>query len=110
MRRPRLVVDARAPYGSGLGRYLRESVIALSRLDRFAEIVLVGPAEALTATRAAMAGAVRVHDVPWRRYDPRVLLSWSRALSQLVPGAVTWLPYWDVPWHAPWSGAPWDAR
>ena len=32
---PTLVVDARAPYGSGLGRYLRESVVALSRLGRF---------------------------------------------------------------------------
>lgn len=103
---PRLLVDARAPYGSGLGRYLRESVVALAQLGCFSEIVLVGPADALAPTCAQMAGSVRVRSVPWHRYDVRVLTGWAGAIADLVPGAVTWLPYWDVPWRAPWSGTP----
>lgn len=111
MRGPRLLVDARAPLGSGLGRYLRESVVALSRLDCFAEIVLAGPEEALASTCARMVGGVRIHPVPWDRYDPRMLIGWSRRVAVLVPGALTWLPYWDVPWAAPWSRtAPADQR
>ena len=103
MKGPRLLVDARAPLGSGLGRYLRESVVALSRLACFSEIVLAGPEEALTPIGARMVGGVRIHPVPWDRYDPRMLIGWSRRIAELVRGAVAWLPYWDVPWAAPWS-------
>lgn len=103
MTAPRLVVDARAPLGSGLGRYLRESVVALSQLGCFSEIVLLGPVDSLAPTRDRMIGAVRMRAVPWGRYDPRMLFAWSRAVADLVPGAVTWLPYWDVPWRTPWA-------
>ena len=107
---PTLVVDARAPYGSGLGRYLRESVVALSRLGRFREIVLVGPAGALAEVRARMAGDVRVLDLPRGRYDLRVPLGW-RAMARahgLDTDAATWFPHWDGAWAGPWDapGAP----
>ncbi|MEK0431281.1 MAG: hypothetical protein RL139_1085, partial [Gemmatimonadota bacterium] len=106
-RAPALVVDARAPFGSGLGRYLRESVVALSRLDRFREIVLVGPADALEPVVTRMTGPVRVLDAPRPRYDLRFPRTWGARLREADVGAdaLTWFPHWDGAWVGPWQGA-----
>lgn len=101
---PPLVVDARAPEASGLGRYLRESVVALSQTGRFEEIVLVGPSDALQPTIARMAGQVQVRDVPWRRHDVRVPLGWRRRVADLPREVVTWFPHWDGAWRGGWQG------
>lgn len=107
-RPPALIVDARAPYGSGLGRYLRESVVALSTLERFREIVLVGPAYELDAVRRSMAGSVRVVNAPRPRYDVLFPLTWGRRMraSAVGPDAVTWFPHWDGAWRGPWDEPP----
>ncbi len=101
---PSLVVDARAPEASGLGRYLRESVVALSQTGRFEEIVLVGPSAALQPTIARMVGRVQVRDVPWRRHDVRVPLGWRRRVVDLPREVVTWFPHWDGAWRGGWQG------
>jgi glycosyltransferase involved in cell wall biosynthesis len=100
---PRLVVDARAPEASGLGRYLRESLVALSQTGRFEEITLVGPAGALQPTVARMRGTVRVRHVPWRRHDLRVPLGWRRRVDDLPRDVITWFPHWDGAWRGPWQ-------
>ena len=111
MTAPRLVVDARAPEASGLGRYLRETVVALSHAERFGEIVLVGPSATLRPTVARMAGAVTVLDVPWHRHDVRVPLGWGRRVADLPRDVVTWFPHWDGAWRGAWrSGDPRDRR
>lgn len=102
MRAPHLLVDARAPEASGLGRYLRESVVALSQTGRFEEIILVGPSAALQPTVARMAGRVQVRDVPWRRHDLRVPLGWGRYVADLPRDVVTWFPHWDGAWRGAW--------
>lgn len=94
-----LLVDARAPYGSGLGRHLREMLQALSRTERFDEIVLVGPATALAPVRATMAVPTRVIDCGWGRYDLRIPLMWARLASQVGRPHRTWFPNWDGAWR-----------
>jgi len=107
---PRLLIDARIPHAAGLGRYVRESALALAQLGRFGEIVLVGEGDGWEPTRRDMAGRVRVHHVPWRRHDLRVPLGWRRAVAPLASGAVTWFPHWDAAWGGAWNGAaPHDA-
>ena len=94
-----LLVDARAPYGSGLGRHLREMLGALSRTGRFGEIVLVGPATAVAPVRATMAVPTRVIDCAWGRYDPRIPLRWAHLASQVGRPHRTWFPNWDGAWR-----------
>lgn len=94
-----LLVDARAPYGSGLGRHLREMLGALSRTGRFGEIVLVGPGTALAPVRATMAVPTRVIDCAWGRYDPRIPLRWAHLASQVGRPHRTWFPNWDGAWR-----------
>ncbi len=102
---PRLLIDARLPHVAGLGRYVRESALALAQLGCFAEIVLVGDGAAWAPTVRQMAGRARVHHVPWHRHDLRVPLWWHRTVVPLAAGAVTWFPHWDAAWRGPWSGA-----
>ena len=94
-----LLVDARAPFGSGLGRHLREMLGALSRTGRFGEIVLVGPATALAPVRQAMAVPTRVIACDWGRYDPRIPLRWAHLASQVGRPHHTWFPNWDGAWR-----------
>lgn len=94
-----LLVDARAPHGSGLGRHLREMLGALSRTGRFEEIVLVGPTAALAPVRASMLGPTRVIDCAWGRYDPRIPVAWSRLARQVGRPHRTWFPNWDGAWQ-----------
>ena len=103
---PRLLIDARLPHAAGLGRYVRESALALSQLGCFGEIVLVGDAAGWEPTRREMAGRALVHHVPWRRHDLRVPLGWRRVVAPLAPGALTWFPHWDTAWVGPWQGTP----
>ncbi len=101
-----LVIDARAPFGSGLGRHLREMSAALARTGRFEEIVLVGPALALAPVRESMAGRTRVIPCTWGRYDPRIPLTWGRLAAQVGRPHRTWFPNWDGAWRlGPLAGA-----
>ncbi len=94
-----LLVDARAPHGSGLGRHLREMLQALSRTERFDEIVLVGPMAPLASVRASMTGLTRVIDCAWGRYDPRIPLRWARFAGEVGRPHRTWFPNWDGAWR-----------
>lgn len=94
-----LLVDARAPQGSGLGRYLRESVRALSESGRFREIVLAGPRADLEPVCATMRGTTRVIDLDRGRYDPRVIWRWGSIAAQVEAPHLTWFPNWDGSWH-----------
>lgn len=94
-----LLVDARAPHGSGLGRYLRESVRALSESGRFSEIVLAGPRAELESVRGTMRGMTRVIDLDRGRYDPRVIWRWGSIAAQVGAPHRTWFPNWDGSWH-----------
>jgi len=94
-----LLVDARAPFGSGLGRHLREMLVALSRVGRFEAIVLAGPIGELERVRAQMSGATRVIDLSWGRYDPRIPLAWGRVAAQVGGPHHTWFPNWDGAWR-----------
>lgn len=101
-----LLVDARAPQGSGLGRYLRESVRGLASTGRFEEIVLLGSMEALRSVRASLPIASRVIDVSWGRHDPRVLWHWSAVGSRIGRSYRTWFPHWDGAWWASGGATP----
>lgn len=94
-----LLVDARAPFGSGLGRHLREMLGALSRTGRFDEIVLVGPTADLAPVRATMTVPTRVIDCACGRYDPRIPFAWARLAAQVGRPHRTWFPNWDGAWQ-----------
>jgi glycosyltransferase involved in cell wall biosynthesis len=96
-----LVVDARAAYGSGLGRYMRETVTALAGLGRFGEIALAGDPRELEPLRSAL--GVRVIPFARRRYDPAVPFAWRGVARAMPADHVTWFPHWDGAWGA--SGA-----
>jgi len=72
---------------------------ALSRTGRFDEIVLVGPTADLASVRASMAGATRVIDCAWGRYDPRIPFAWARLAAQVGRPHRTWFPNWDGAWQ-----------
>lgn len=95
-----LLVDARAPYGSGLGRYMRELVRALALRQDFTEIVLAGDADALAPFQRTLAQPLRVIPLRGGRYSWRVPLQW-RAVSRAVGRPhVSWFPHWDGAWNA----------
>jgi glycosyltransferase involved in cell wall biosynthesis len=94
-----LLVDARAPFGSGLGRHLREMLSALSRLERFDSIILAGPSGELDQVRAEMSGVTQVIDLSWGRYDPRIPFAWGAIATQVGGPHQTWFPNWDGAWR-----------
>jgi len=99
-----LLVDARAAYGSGLGRYLREMVRALAARADFAEIVLAGNPDELAPfvhelgrTRTA----VRVVPLRLGRYAWQLPLRWPSVARAVGRSHVTWFPHWDGAWRTP---------
>lgn len=94
-----LLVDARAPSASGLGRYLRESVVALSATGRFEEIVLAGPAFELDDLRGAMGCRSRVFDLSLGRHDPRIIVRWATIAAAVGRPHQSWFPHWSGSWR-----------
>ncbi|MBX3172980.1 MAG: glycosyltransferase family 4 protein [Gemmatimonadaceae bacterium] len=95
-----LLVDSRAPFGSGLGRYMRELVRALLDRDDFREIVLAGDAEALEPFLATLKRRPRVVPLPHARYAWQVPLQWDAVRQAVGVPHVTWFPHWDGAWSA----------
>ncbi len=95
-----LLVDARAPYGSGLGRYLREIVRAMLVQRAFPEIVLAGDAHALAPFARELEGPVRVVPLHGGRYHWRVPFEWESIARAVGVPHVSWFPHWDGAWSA----------
>jgi len=99
-----LLVDARAAYGSGLGRYMREMVRALAAREDFAEIVLAGDPEELRPFVDALIGTrtpLRVTPLRVGRYAWSLPLRWPSVARAVGRPHVTWFPHWDGAWRAP---------
>ncbi|MHB1096111.1 MAG: glycosyltransferase family 4 protein [Gemmatimonadaceae bacterium] len=93
-----LVVDARALYGSGIGRYVRELVPRIAQSGEFDVVQLVGdPAELTPFIDAQVHGAV-ILPLPYGRYDWRAQMGWMALRRQLPTGRrVIWFPHFDAP-------------
>lgn len=96
-----LLVDARAPFGSGLGRYCREVVRALHRQHAFDEIVLAGDPAELQPFLRTLRAPLRVIPLGAGRHSPRVPLGWPAIAAQVGRPHVTWFPNWDGAWRTP---------
>ena len=97
-----LLVDARAPFGSGLGRYVREIVRALVAQRAFPEIVLAGDPLVLAPYLRELDAPLRVLPLKVGRYSWRVPFLWTEIGRAVDAPHVTWFPHWD----GAWSGAP----
>lgn len=95
-----LLVDARAPFGSGLGRYMRELVRGFIEADAFREVVLAGDDEALRPFTETLGVSPRVIPLPLPRYAWQVPLQWDRVRAAVGGPHVTWFPHWDGAWSA----------
>lgn len=96
-----LLVDARAPFGSGLGRYMRELVRALAQRQDFREIVLAGDPDALAPFQHTLPQPLRVITLGERRYSWRVPMRWQDVSRQVGMPHVSWFPHWDGAWNVP---------
>jgi glycosyltransferase involved in cell wall biosynthesis len=97
---PRVVVDARALHGSGIGRYLREVLGALLVDTRFGEVALLGnPGElADFVAERGTSMPVRIEAHRGAFYTPRAQLSWrSLRLRGRTAGDVAFFPHYDAP-------------
>ena len=95
-----LLVDARAPFGSGLGRYMREIVRAMVVQRAFADIVLAGDAQALAPFVAELEGPVRIVPLRGGRYHWRVPMEWASVSRAVGAPHLHWFPHWDGAWSA----------
>jgi glycosyltransferase involved in cell wall biosynthesis len=99
-----LLVDARAAFGSGLGRYLREMVRALAAREEFAEIVLAGDPDELRPFVDAQGETrtpLRVIPLRLGRYAWSLPLRWPAVARAVGRPHVTWFPHWDGAWRTP---------
>lgn len=100
MTRPTVIVDARALYSSGIGRYLRECLETMLLDERFGRIVLLGdPAEirGFIATRSARV-ETRILSLPGGFYSPLMQTAWVKLrLQGAVRGDVAFFPHYDAP-------------
>jgi glycosyltransferase involved in cell wall biosynthesis len=97
-----LAVDARALWGSGIGRYTREIVSGLARLGGFGTIRLIGAPKELEPFIASIPPAAArssLEVVPLRggRYSPVAQAGWAAIMARGEVGDVTLFPHWDVP-------------
>ena len=97
--RPVLAVDARALYGSGIGRYTREIVAGLVCLGGFDTIRLVGAPQELDPFVASLEANVKLDVVALKggRYSPLAQAGWMALTSRGDIADVTLFPHWDVP-------------
>ena len=96
---PALVIDARALWGSGIGRYTREVVVRLVRRGQFRDVVLAGdPAELQAfADREGISARVRIVALSGGRYAFAAQRDWPRLARSLPTDSVIWFPHWDAP-------------
>lgn len=95
-----LLVDARALWTSGIGRYLREVLAHLLQDPRFARTTLLGDPEALREFVAGLnpAGEVRIEAYPGGFYSVRTQLAWLlRAARGANAADVVFFPHYDAP-------------
>jgi glycosyltransferase involved in cell wall biosynthesis len=94
-----LAVDARALHGSGIGRYIRETVAGIARRGRFTRLRLVGARRELEAFVATLGDGTPTEIVPIRggRYSPLAQVEWRRLLRGAPLGDVYFFPHSDVP-------------
>jgi glycosyltransferase involved in cell wall biosynthesis len=94
-----LVVDARALWKSGIGRYTREMTSRLVRRERFAKVILAGDTRELDAWRAdeGITALTSTVEVKGGRYSLASQRDWTRLAPTLPRGAIVWFPHWDAP-------------
>ncbi len=97
--RAALVVDARALWRSGIGRYTREIAARLARRGAFRDVLLVGDEAELRdwCEREALPDTVRIQQLAGGRYSLASQIGWARLSAALPRDAVVWFPHWDVP-------------
>jgi glycosyltransferase involved in cell wall biosynthesis len=93
-----LIVDARALYGSGIGRYVRELLPRIAKSGAFDAIQLAGDPAELTPFAAARVPGATVVPLPYGRYHWRAQVGWM-ALHRHLPTnrRVVWFPHFDAP-------------
>jgi glycosyltransferase involved in cell wall biosynthesis len=94
-----LAVDARALYGSGIGRYTREIVAGLATLGGFDAIRLIGAHKELDPFVASLKSNSKLEIVALKggRYSPIAQAGWMALTSSGDIADVTLFPHWDVP-------------
>lgn len=97
--RPVLAVDARALWGSGIGRYTREIVTGLASLGGFDAIRLIGAPKELDPFVAGITSTVKMEVVALKggRYSPIAQAGWMALTAGSDIADVTLFPHWDVP-------------
>jgi hypothetical protein len=99
--RPVLAVDARALWGSGIGRYTREIVAGLTTLGGFDTIRLIGAPKELDpfveGLRPHSTVKLDVVALKGGRYSPIAQAGWMALTSSGDIADVTLFPHWDVP-------------
>jgi glycosyltransferase involved in cell wall biosynthesis len=97
--RPVLAVDARALWGSGIGRYTREIVTGLASLGGFDAIRLIGAPKELDPFVAGITSTVKMEVVALKggRYSPIAQAGWIALMAGSDIADVTLFPHWDVP-------------
>lgn len=94
----RIVVDARAMGGSGIGRYLEDVLDVLLRDPRFGHVQLLGDTAKLRNLRIEGGPRVAVAEFPTRFYRAGFQARWGRArLSGDLGADVYFFPHYDAP-------------
>lgn len=98
-----LVIDARALYGSGIGRTVREVSNRLIRRGAFLNVMLAGDPNELHPWLAdqALSSAASVLPLAGGRYSLTSQLSWVRTARHIPKRAVIWYAHWDAPIFSP---------
>lgn len=97
---PRVAVDARALYASGIGRYLRELLAEWCRTGPFARLTLLGDPPLLRAFLAEHPTTMPTRVVEHRgtAYSAAAQWSWlAGARTAANADEVTFFPHWDAP-------------
>jgi len=94
-----LAVDARALWGSGIGRYTREIVSGLASLGGFNTIRLIGAPKELEPFVASLSPAAKLEIIALKggRYSPVAQAGWMAIMARGDIADVTLFPHWDVP-------------
>lgn len=96
----RVLVDARGIGFSGIGRYLREVVVRLTRDDRFGRLILLGSRRELvefTQSQSIPQDRVELLDFDYPIYSLSAQLAWLRFRRQRSPADVSFFPHYDAP-------------
>ena len=94
-----LAVDARALWGSGIGRYTREIIGGLAALGGFDRIRLIGAPKELEPFVASLSPAAKLEIIALKggRYSPVAQAGWMAIMARGDIADVTLFPHWDVP-------------